>query len=242
MLPTLNTAEEIEARYAVLSSLPLPSGVPDDALTPISIPPPYSLHDFIGTMSGVSLLYPKHMPSERSLQLLRYQYVDITPLYCFTQRIHAGWATIASSNNRRRHGARTAKSTATTWRLFSSAAPIRGSAQPTDGLLSTLMRRWMLTQVSRSIIPSGDSCTPSTECFFNKDGKWYYAGIYKSFRLEDLCTQEWECLSTEVCPDLAALPQFCHITPLHHPADLAGAHQGDARGAQEHVPAELLRD
>ena len=43
-------------------------------------------------------------------------------------------------------------------------------------------------------------------------------------------------------PDLAALLHVCHITPLHRPADLAGAHQGDARGAQEHVPAELLRD
>lgn len=36
-----------------------------------------------------------------------------------------------------------------------------------------------------------------TECFFNKDGNWYYAGIYQSFRLEDLCPQEWECLSPE---------------------------------------------
>jgi hypothetical protein len=37
------------------------------------------------------------------------------------------------------------------------------------------------------------------ECFYNKDGKWYYAGIYKAFQLEDLTTKEWEALSNEVC-------------------------------------------
>ncbi|KAJ7237730.1 hypothetical protein B0H12DRAFT_1138455 [Mycena haematopus] len=36
-----------------------------------------------------------------------------------------------------------------------------------------------------------------TECFFNKDGNWYYAGVYKAFRLDDLTTKEWEALSTE---------------------------------------------
>ncbi|KAK0210146.1 hypothetical protein DFS33DRAFT_260537 [Desarmillaria ectypa] len=36
-----------------------------------------------------------------------------------------------------------------------------------------------------------------TECFFNKDGTWYYAGIYRAFRLDDLTTKEWEALSNE---------------------------------------------
>lgn len=36
-----------------------------------------------------------------------------------------------------------------------------------------------------------------TECFYNKDGKWYYAGVYKALRLDDLTTQEFEQLSTE---------------------------------------------
>ncbi|KAF7359056.1 hypothetical protein MSAN_01246500 [Mycena sanguinolenta] len=36
-----------------------------------------------------------------------------------------------------------------------------------------------------------------TECFYNKDGNWYYAGVYKGFRLDDLTTKEWEALSTE---------------------------------------------
>lgn len=38
------------------------------------------------------------------------------------------------------------------------------------------------------------------ECFYNKDGKWYYAGIYKAFRLENLSMKEWEELSDEVRP------------------------------------------
>ena len=50
----MSTAEKIEARYAILASLPLPSGIPEDSLTPILIPAPYTLHDFVGTTSGVS--------------------------------------------------------------------------------------------------------------------------------------------------------------------------------------------
>ncbi|KAA1475825.1 hypothetical protein DENSPDRAFT_784109, partial [Dentipellis sp. KUC8613] len=41
-----------------------------------------------------------------------------------------------------------------------------------------------------------------TECFYNKDGKWYYAGIYKAFRLDDLTTREWEHLSPETAQAL----------------------------------------
>ncbi|KAJ6500820.1 hypothetical protein C8R45DRAFT_1123429 [Mycena sanguinolenta] len=36
-----------------------------------------------------------------------------------------------------------------------------------------------------------------TDCFYNKDGNWYYAGVYKGFRLDDLTTKEWEALSPE---------------------------------------------
>ncbi|KAF7295844.1 hypothetical protein HMN09_01127600 [Mycena chlorophos] len=36
-----------------------------------------------------------------------------------------------------------------------------------------------------------------TECFYNKDGNWYYAGVYKGFRLADLTVKEWEALSSE---------------------------------------------
>ncbi|OSX56290.1 hypothetical protein POSPLADRAFT_1160289 [Postia placenta MAD-698-R-SB12] len=41
-----------------------------------------------------------------------------------------------------------------------------------------------------------------TECFYNKDGKWYYAGVYKAFWLAQLSTQEWDALSTETAQAL----------------------------------------
>ncbi|KAJ7490989.1 hypothetical protein FB451DRAFT_996639, partial [Mycena latifolia] len=41
-----------------------------------------------------------------------------------------------------------------------------------------------------------------TECFYNKDGNWYYAGVYRAFRLEDLTTKEWEALSPETAQAL----------------------------------------
>ncbi|KAG2075787.1 hypothetical protein BDR04DRAFT_1068673 [Suillus decipiens] len=41
-----------------------------------------------------------------------------------------------------------------------------------------------------------------TECFYNKDGKWYYAGVYKAFRMDDLTTEEWGALSAETTQTL----------------------------------------
>jgi hypothetical protein len=43
----------VKARHAILASLPIPSGIPEDALQPIVIPPPYTLHDFFGNASAV---------------------------------------------------------------------------------------------------------------------------------------------------------------------------------------------
>ncbi|EIW85673.1 hypothetical protein CONPUDRAFT_47136, partial [Coniophora puteana RWD-64-598 SS2] len=42
----------------------------------------------------------------------------------------------------------------------------------------------------------GPSSEP-IECFYNTDGKWYYAGVYRLFRMDDLTTQEWDALSHE---------------------------------------------
>ena len=39
-------------------------------------------------------------------------------------------------------------------------------------------------------------CFP--ECFYHKEGMWYYAGSYKAFRLDDLSIKEWAQLSPEV--------------------------------------------
>ncbi|KAJ3796305.1 hypothetical protein GGU11DRAFT_872306 [Lentinula aff. detonsa] len=50
--------------------------------------------------------------------------------------------------------------------------------------------RWVATDVISKICKH-------TECFYNKDGVWYYAGVYKAFRLDDLTVKEWEALSNE---------------------------------------------
>ncbi|KAI0695100.1 hypothetical protein C8T65DRAFT_584544 [Cerioporus squamosus] len=148
-LPTLNTSEKIEARYAVLASLPLPSGIPEDALTPILIPPQYTLHDFIGTTSGVT-------------------HISRLGNYRVFQQSTTTWCP-----DREEHG-------------YYLAPLFKCSTNPRV----TTAHRWAAVDIDATLdVP--------TECFFNKDGKWYYAGIYKPFRLEDLCSQEWECLSTE---------------------------------------------
>lgn len=52
----LQEAEAVtKARYAVLADLPIPPEMPTDMLVPIVIPSPYTLQDFIGTASGVSV-------------------------------------------------------------------------------------------------------------------------------------------------------------------------------------------
>ncbi|OBZ75959.1 hypothetical protein A0H81_04932 [Grifola frondosa] len=57
----------------------------------------------------------------------------------------------------------------------------------------TTAHRWTVVDIAMKL-------DRPTECFYNKDGKWYYAGVYKAFRLEDLSVQEWENLSNEVRP------------------------------------------
>jgi len=36
------------------------------------------------------------------------------------------------------------------------------------------------------------------ECFYNREGLWYYAGSYQAFQLEDLTLKEWTELPAEV--------------------------------------------
>ncbi|KAI0747769.1 hypothetical protein C8Q80DRAFT_1168343 [Daedaleopsis nitida] len=147
-LPSVSTAEKIDARYAILASLPLPCDIPEDSLTPILIPPPYTLHDFIATTSG----------------LLRTQLGN----YRVFQQSTTTWCP-----EREEHG-------------YCLTPVFKCSTNPRV----TTAHRWFAVDISARLD------TP-TECFYNKDGKWYYAGVYKSFRLDDLCINEWECLSTE---------------------------------------------
>jgi hypothetical protein len=47
--------ESIKSRHAILAALPLPVGIPSDALRPIVIPPSYTLHEFLASAIGVRL-------------------------------------------------------------------------------------------------------------------------------------------------------------------------------------------
>jgi len=49
--------KSILARQVLLATLPIPDDIPDDALKPILIPPPFTLHEFLGNASGVSIIY-----------------------------------------------------------------------------------------------------------------------------------------------------------------------------------------
>ncbi|EIW61013.1 uncharacterized protein TRAVEDRAFT_19515 [Trametes versicolor FP-101664 SS1] len=163
-LPTATTTEKIQSRYAVLASLALPRGIPNDALTPIIIPSPYSVHDFISTTGG-------HLRS----QIGNYRiFQQSTTTWCPEREEHGYYLTPA----------------------------FKCSTNPRV----TTAHRWSAVDLAAKL-------DKPTECFFNKDGNWYYAGIYQSFRLEDLCSQEWECLSPEAShatlralnPDVIAL-------------------------------------
>lgn len=46
-------ADLVQARYDILSSLPIPPGIPDDVLNPIMIPSPITIHEFLGNTTGV---------------------------------------------------------------------------------------------------------------------------------------------------------------------------------------------
>jgi hypothetical protein len=46
----------IKARYAILATLPIPDTIPDDVLTPIMLPAPFTIHEFLGNTTGVSNL------------------------------------------------------------------------------------------------------------------------------------------------------------------------------------------
>ena len=51
--PDIPQARE-QDRFCFLASLPVPPAVPEDALRPIMIPSPFTLHEFLGNTTGVS--------------------------------------------------------------------------------------------------------------------------------------------------------------------------------------------
>ncbi|OJA19215.1 hypothetical protein AZE42_06773 [Rhizopogon vesiculosus] len=138
----------ILTRQTLLASLPLPVGIPDDALSPILIPPPFTLHEFLGNASGTL-----------KLSLSNYRVL--------------GQATTYWCQEREEHG-------------YLLAPVFKCYTNPRV----TTAHRWTAVDVIGTM-------NMPTECFYNKDGKWYYAGVYKAFRMDDLTMQEWEALSTE---------------------------------------------
>ncbi|KJA19103.1 hypothetical protein HYPSUDRAFT_168524 [Hypholoma sublateritium FD-334 SS-4] len=47
-----------------------------------------------------------------------------------------------------------------------------------------------------AVDPVGRMAKP-TECFYHKEGVWYYAGLYKGFKMDVLTTKEWSQLPSE---------------------------------------------
>ncbi|KAF9239150.1 hypothetical protein BU15DRAFT_74842 [Melanogaster broomeanus] len=146
----------IAARQAILAALPLPSGIPDDALQPIILPAPYTLHDFLGNASGDRLAFSNRPPvidnmSDMSRLSNHRVLAQLTTYWCTEREEHGYFLTPFFKCSTNPHVA-----TAHLW-----------------------------------------SAVDVLECFYNKDGKWYYAGTYKAFRMDDLTVQEWEALSTE---------------------------------------------
>ncbi|KAG1778404.1 hypothetical protein EV702DRAFT_1026858 [Suillus placidus] len=143
----------ILARQALLATLPLPADIPDDALNPILIPQPYTLHEFLGNASGAL-----------KSSLSNYRVLgQLTTYWC---------------PEREEHG-------------YLLTPVFKCSTNPRV----TTAHRWTAVDVI------GTMDRP-TECFYNKDGKWYYAGVYKAFRMDDLTTEEWDALSTETTQTL----------------------------------------
>ncbi|KAG5642805.1 hypothetical protein DXG03_002089 [Asterophora parasitica] len=128
-------------RNATLAGLVLPDDVPDDTLSPLSIPAPLTLQEFISNL------------------LAHYRLFYATTTQWCPEREEHGYfyAPVFKCNTNPRVAA---------------------------------AHRWNAVDViSRMNKP--------TECFFNKDGAWYYAGVYKAFRLADLTTKEWAELPIE---------------------------------------------
>lgn len=78
-----------------------------------------------------------------------------------------------------------------------------------------------------------------SECFYNKDGKWYYAGTYKAFRMDDLTVQEWESLSTEVISLSSPRPGLVDTAVF---VDDSSNREGNFGRSEERVASKSLRN
>ncbi|KZT11155.1 uncharacterized protein LAESUDRAFT_720346 [Laetiporus sulphureus 93-53] len=171
--------ERIQARNAELAALPLPADIPPDVLRPITIPSPFTLHEFLGAT-----------PVLLRTQLGNYRVFQQTTTYWCPEREEHGYF----------------------------LTPIYKCN--TNPRVSTA-HRW-------AVVDMAPKLNRHTECFYNKDGKWYYAGIYQAFWLDELTPAEWENLSNEVQPPSPhillslTLPAFSKTTQALVKETLAG--------------------
>ncbi|KAG1736786.1 hypothetical protein EDB19DRAFT_1829820 [Suillus lakei] len=131
----------IVARQALLATLLLPANIPDDTLNLIFTSQPYTLHEFLGSASGVSVLYLYYIRENFQKPVRRlsnYRVLgQLTTYWCPEREKHGYLLTPIFTNPR-----------------------------------VTTAHRWTV------VVVIGTMNKP-TECFYNKDGKWYYAGVYK---------------------------------------------------------------
>lgn len=105
-------------------------------------------------------------------------------------------------------------------------------------LLEPGRHRFSYEQTNREVILSLSSLLAywlrTIEFFFNKDGTWYYAGVYKAFVMDDLTVKEWANLPPEVCSVITVPPSDTDAT------DNSSHHQRYTFWAQKHITSEWI--
>ncbi|KAJ3782603.1 hypothetical protein GGU10DRAFT_407786 [Lentinula aff. detonsa] len=170
----------INARNRLLAALPLPEEAPDDALKPIAIPTSYvNLYEFLasvpGAVSNLQTEAPKVQLQHFLSSLSNYRVLhQLTTSWCPQREEHGYYLTpvFKCTTNPR-------VATAHRWAATDVISKI---CKPTGALFL------------RSEDVQLNYCI---ECFYSRDGVFYYAGVYKAFRLDDLTVKEWEALSNE---------------------------------------------
>jgi len=182
---TANDPEErLKARYELLASLPLPEGVPDDELKPLVLPGSMTIKEFILSACNVrppfacdvdtNVPHPDPDSPKRVLFRVITLSMWLTPRrrlsnYRILQELTTSWCP-----DREEHG-------------FMLTPIFKCATNPR----TVTAHNWNTVDVIGSL------ANPA-QCFYSKDGKWYYAGTYKAVRLQDLIPEEWSNLSNEV--------------------------------------------
>lgn len=113
------TAAPVKARYATLCELPIPPDMPSEVLSPILIPPPFTIHDFLGTITGVSARHSR-LEKEPIESSSYYPATENTVRFydgciCVLSKwfVIKGWQTTECSKSAQQLGAQNGRSTGT---------------------------------------------------------------------------------------------------------------------------------